>query len=64
MRDPEYLSMLATLKYNDNQEQLVMLWGNAVPKLTPLQAQMVVEILKERQERKKSKLGIVEKNIN
>jgi hypothetical protein len=36
-----------------NQDELARLWGSRVTKLTPQQTQMVVEILKELEHRRK-----------
>ena len=38
---------------NTHQDELLRLWGSKVNKLTPQQAQLVVEILRDLEQRKK-----------
>jgi hypothetical protein len=38
---------------NTHQDELLRLWGSTVNKLTPQQAQLVVEILRDLEQRKK-----------
>ena len=50
--------MSVAFKDDPNQEELVKLWGSRVSKLTQEQTQMVVEVLKELEDRKKPRLQL------